>query len=64
MSDSGRSEVEIAIQLYRERLVSLGRAAEIADVSVWCFLDILNEFGVEMNYDESDLEIDLAAVES
>jgi predicted HTH domain antitoxin len=58
----GDWQVETAVRRYREGTVSLGRAAEIADVSIWRFLDILEERGVEMNYDESDLEADLAAV--
>ena len=62
MSEDTDSEVETAIRQYHERSVSLGRAAELADVSVWRFLDILGERGIEMNYDETDLEADLAAV--
>lgn len=58
----GDWQVETAVRRYREGTVSLGRAAELADVSVWRFLDILDERGVEMNYDESDLEADIAAV--
>lgn len=60
----GDWQVETAIRRYREGSVSLGRAAELADLSVWRFLDILEERGVEMNYDETDLETDLAAVRS
>lgn len=58
----GEWQVETAVRRYREGNVSLGKGAEIADVSVWRFLDILEERGVEMNYDESDLEADIAAV--
>jgi predicted HTH domain antitoxin len=58
----GDWQVETAIRRYREGTVSIGRAAEIADVSIWRFLDILGERGVEMNYDESDLEADFIAV--
>lgn len=58
----GDWQVETAVRRYREGNVSLGRAAELADVSIWRFLDILDERGVEMNYDESDLEADIAAV--
>jgi len=58
----GEWQIETAIRHYREGSVSLGRAAESADLSVWRFLDVLEERGVEMNYDETDLEADLAAV--
>ena len=58
----GDWQIETAVRRYRNGTVSLGRAAELADVSVWQFLDVLDERGVEMNYDESDLEADIAAV--
>lgn len=58
----GDWQIETAVKRYREGSVSIGRAAEIADVSIWRFMDILSERGVEMNYDESDLEADIAAV--
>lgn len=58
----GDWQVETAVRQYRDGTVSLGRAAELADVSIWRFLDILDERGIEMNYDESDLEADIAAV--
>lgn len=58
----GDWQVETAVRRYREGTISLGRAAEIADVSIWRLLDILQERGVEMSYNESDLEADIAAV--
>lgn len=53
--------IETAIDRYRDGECSLGRAAEFADVSLWRFLDLLDERGVETNYTESDLASDLAA---
>ena len=58
----GDWQVETAVRRYQDGEISVGRAAKLADVSIWRFLDILGERGVEMNYDESDLEADLAAV--
>jgi len=58
----GDWQIETAVQRYRDGTISIGRAAELADVSVWRFLDVLDERGVEMNYDETDLEADIAAV--
>lgn len=55
-------QVETAVRRYQDGEISVGRAAKLADVSIWRFLDILGERGIEMNYDESDLEADLAAV--
>nr|WP_232820618.1 UPF0175 family protein [Halorussus litoreus] len=54
-------KTETAVERYREGTASLGRAAKLADVSIWRFLDVLSECGVEVNYDESDLEADIRA---
>jgi len=54
--------IDTAIRRYRDGEVSLGRAAEIADISLWRFLDILEDRRVEANYTEADLEADLAAL--
>lgn len=53
---------DTAIRRYRDGDVSLGRAAEIAGVSLWRFLDILEDHCVEMNYTETDLGTDLTAL--
>jgi len=42
--------------------VSIGRAAEITDVSIWRLLDLLEERGVEVNYTEADLDADRGGV--
>ncbi|WP_231185575.1 UPF0175 family protein [Haladaptatus sp. DYF46] len=55
-------QLDSAVQQYRDGEVSLGKAADIAEVSHWRLLDLLESRGVEMNYDESDLEADIAAV--
>lgn len=49
----------IAVELYRERLVSMGKAAEIAEVSRYEMMDLLNEKGVPINYAVEDLEEDM-----
>jgi predicted HTH domain antitoxin len=56
--------IDTAIRRYRDGDVSLGRAAEIAGVcvSLWRFLDILEDRHVEGNYTEADLGTDLGAV--
>lgn len=53
--------LDAAVGRYRDGTVSLGRAAELAGVSVWRLLDVLAERGVEANYSEADLEADLPA---
>ena len=54
--------IDNAIRRYRDGDVSLGRGAETAGVSLWRFLDILEDRRVEVNYTEADLGTDLAAV--
>jgi len=57
-------QLETAVRRYQDGTVSLGRAAELADVSVWRMLDVLGERGVDVNYTEADLEADRDAVHS
>lgn len=54
--------VETAIRRYRDGEVSMGRAVEIADLSRWRFLDLLDERGIDVSYTEDDLAADLEAV--
>jgi predicted HTH domain antitoxin len=52
----------LAATLYAEGKISLGKAAEISGLSYVAFLDVLAEMGITLNYDEEDLEEDLATV--
>ena len=54
--------IDTANRRYRDGDVSLGRAADIAGVSLWRFLDILEDRRVEVNYTEADLRTDLTAL--
>lgn len=54
--------VETAVRRYRDGEVSLGRAAELADLSPWRFIDVLDDRGVEATYTKADLAADVAAV--
>lgn len=54
--------LETAVRRYQEGAVSLGRAAEMADLSLWRFLDVLDDRGVALAYDVDDLAADVAAV--
>lgn len=56
--------LETAVRRYQDGTVSLGRAAELAAVSVWQLLDVLDERGIEVNYTEADLAADLDAARS
>lgn len=50
----------LAVELYRERKVSLGKAAEIAGArNKWEMLMVLNKRGVAIDYTAEDAEKDL-----
>ncbi|MEK6903506.1 MAG: UPF0175 family protein [Nanoarchaeota archaeon] len=48
--------VEKGISLYAEGKVSLEKAAEIADVSLWKFLDMLKDKKIPLRYDLEDMK--------
>lgn len=54
--------IDTAVQRYRDKEISVGRAADIANLSLWRFLDVLDDRGIEVNYDREDLAADIAAV--
>ncbi len=55
--------IYLAIELYREGVISLGKAAEIAGVSKWEMMEILASKGVSIQYDEEDLREDVETLE-
>jgi predicted HTH domain antitoxin len=56
------AKLEVAIGLYRDRKVSMGRAARIAGVPRPIFQRELGKRGVSVNYDVQDFEDDLVAI--
>lgn len=48
-------KLNMALEKYKRREISTGKAAEIADVSLSRFLDILREKKVPFNYTVKDL---------
>jgi predicted HTH domain antitoxin len=56
--------LDLAIGLYVDRRVTLGRGAEIAGISKPAFLDALGERKVPVNYDAADLAHDLRTIEA
>ena len=44
----------LALELYRERAISLGRAAELGDVSVAEFMEFAGEREVELDFGAED----------
>ncbi len=53
----------LAIELYREGKVSLGKAAEIAGVSKWEIMEILASKNIPIQYYVEDLEKDIKTLE-
>ena len=52
----------LAIGLYADRRITLGRAAKIADMAQAAFLRKLGELHIPMHYDLPELEEDLRIV--
>ncbi len=55
-----RLQLELAVSLYAQAILSLGKAAELAGLSRWALNDVLARRGVPMHYTEADLNEDLA----
>lgn len=49
----------LSVELYREGLISVGKAAEIADVSIWEMQEILTKRKIPINFYPEDLEKDI-----
>ena len=57
-------KLENALELLKEHKVSVGKAAEECDLSLWEMLDILKQKNVDWTaYSQKDLEKDLALLE-
>jgi predicted HTH domain antitoxin len=56
------ARLDLAIGLYAERRVTLGRAAKIAGMVQAGFLRTLGELRIPMHYDLAELEEDLLVV--
>jgi predicted HTH domain antitoxin len=56
------ARMDLAIGLYAERRVTLGRAAQIAGMVQAVFLRKLGELRIPMHYDLAELEEDLLVV--
>jgi predicted HTH domain antitoxin len=51
-----------ALELYRNGKITLSRAAEIADLSIWEIIDILEKRKIIIQYDVEDFEEDMKAI--
>lgn len=55
---------ELAVQLYREGLISFGNARRLSGMSKWDFHDLLGIRRIPRQYDAEDFEDDLKTVSS
>jgi predicted HTH domain antitoxin len=55
-----RLRLELAIALYAQEILSLGKAAALAGLNRWELNDTLARRGVPMHYGEKDLAHDIA----
>jgi predicted HTH domain antitoxin len=55
---------EVAVSLYAQNILSLGRAAELAKMDKYTFGELVGQRGIPRHYSEEDLALDLAYVRS
>lgn len=55
-------KVEMAIYLYAQRRLSIGKARELADMPLWEFRQLLASRRIAPHYDEVDLKDDIATL--
>jgi predicted HTH domain antitoxin len=60
---TARLHVELAIRLYRKKLLNFGKARALANMKYWDFYELLGKEGVERNYTVNDLNDDLQTLE-
>jgi predicted HTH domain antitoxin len=50
----------VAMFLYEHKRISLSKACEIGNMSLWDFADLNRQLGITLNYTQADLNGDLA----
>ena len=55
-------KVELTIYLYTQRRLSIGKARELADMSLWEFRQLLASRRISPHYGEADLDEDIATL--
>ncbi len=54
----------LALKCYKDRVLSLGKSAEVSGLSLWEFIDFLGKNDVPViNYDDEQLKYELKSVE-
>ena len=55
-------KVEMAVHLYAQGRLSVGKARELADMTLWEFRQLLASRGISPHYGEADLDEDVATL--
>jgi predicted HTH domain antitoxin len=55
-------KVEMAIHLYEQRRLSIGKARELAGMALWEFRQLLASRGIPPHYDVDDLDEDVSTL--
>ncbi|MBM4458801.1 MAG: UPF0175 family protein [Chloroflexi bacterium] len=55
-------KIELAVYLYGQGRLSIGKARELAGMSLWEFRQLLGLRGIAPHYDEAELDKDLATL--
>ena len=56
-------KIEVAVHLYAQGRLSIGKARELAGLSLWEFRQVLVSRRIPPHYDESDLDEDVATLQ-
>ena len=56
-------QIEMAVYLYSQRRLSIGKAREWAGLSLWEFRQVLASRRISPYYDETDLDQDIATLQ-
>lgn len=54
-----RLRIELALALYAQGILSLGKASELAGLQRWVFAELLGQWSTPRHYSEDDLTQDL-----
>jgi predicted HTH domain antitoxin len=55
-------KVEMAVHLYSQGRLSVGKARELADMTLWEFRQLLASRRIPPHYDEADLDADMTTL--
>jgi predicted HTH domain antitoxin len=55
-------KVELAVTLYAQGRLSIGKARELAEMSLWEFRQVLASHSIAQHYDAAELDEDVATL--